>query len=133
LNKEIIDCIRAEKEKELQARKEKEEKIALIKEFFKDLPEEGGEYRVYLVDRIETKKRDHWYSKSWTYFKSVYKEYWCHDLNAEWVDISRSKIEKGSSHYGFNIDRWTDNQVNVFYEHLDWFEKELGREYCRKA
>jgi hypothetical protein len=132
LNKEIVDCIRAEKEKEALARKEKEEKIALIKEFFKDLPGEG-EYRVYLVDRIETKKRNHWYSKSWTYFKSIYKEYWGRDLNAEWVDISRSKIEKGYSHYGINMDKWTDDQVNVFYEHLDWFEQELAKEYCRKA
>ena len=133
MNKEIIDCIKAEKEKETLLRKEKEAKIQTIKDFFKDLP--GGLYHIRLVDYIETEKKSHWYSKPYKYDKTVYKEWWGKSIGAYWVDIKVERsvnIEKGYTHiHGTDIERWSDDEVNIFSEHLDWFEQELGKEYCK--
>ena len=133
MNKEIIDCIKAEKEKEIVKRKEKEAKIQKIKDFFDELP--AGTYRIPITDRIEKKVRDYWYSKPWSYAKYIPKEPWCKNINAEWIEIKKHRdinIDKGRTRYPLNIERWSDDVINIFYEHLDWFEKELGRQYCKK-
>jgi hypothetical protein len=132
MNKEIIDCIRAEKEKELQARKEKEEKIQKIKEFFKDLPE--GTYRIATTIPIEEKIREHWYSRrSHIYTNYKRKEPWL-SPSIDHITIKiddKVKISEGVGNHEFEISRWDYNVIKTFYEHLNWFEKELGKEYCK--
>ncbi len=134
MNKEIIDCIKAEKEKEAAAKKEKEEKIQKIKDFFKDLPR--GKYRIATTIPVEEKVREHWYSKPYTYTNYKRKEPWLFQYDDHvTIDITGDNIiiAEGVGAHDLDISRWDHDMVETFYKHLDWFEQELGKEYCRKA
>ena len=98
MNKEIIDCIRAEKDREAAAKKEKEELIQKIYDFFKDLPE--GTYGVKLLKTITYKviKKNPIFSKQWwaepVYYedkeKEEFKESWISKLG-DWYSIDIQK------------------------------------------
>ena len=151
MNKEIVDCIKAEKEKEALLRKEKEEKIQKIKDFFIDLPE--GEYNLRLVYTVIVKKlidnptflnKIGW-SQRELYTdeeKEEYKEKWMADLHCHTIEIHRIPNDLYIRKSAYNdiyvwgrsreMDNWSDDIIQVFSEHLDWFEKEIGRQYCKK-
>lgn len=140
MNKDIVNCIRAEKDKEAEAKREKERLIEEIKNFFKDLPD--GSYIIELTKSIEKQKKDHWYSRPRTSYEHIAKEKWLEDIPTDTLQIiiitnmnNDKKVEiKG---YVWNhvqsINSWSLEAIQLFYEHLDWFEQELGKKYCRKA
>ena len=131
MNKDIVDCIQAQRDKEIQKIKEKDELIKKIYDFFDDLP--TGNYHIDLVNRVEAKRKDHWYSKPYEYAKYIKKEPWV-TFN-DYITIEKSdktKIKSGTGHFDWEISRWSIDEVQLFYDHLDWFEQELGKEYCNK-
>ena len=151
MNKDIVNCIKAEKDKETAAKKEKEEKIQKIKDFFKDLPE--GTYTIKLTHVVTVKKlvKNPILSKNWWKDREFYeeeqkielKEHWIAALGYELYSIDIQKIDdkvfiRKNEYYDYllstddkEISNWHDYQIQLFYEHLDWFEKELGKEYCK--
>lgn len=149
MNKDIIDCIKAEKEKETETKKRNEELVKKIKEFFMDLPE--GNYTVKLTYNTTVKQLTKnpelgWFKKPNFYkdiIKEELKELWIAGLGGNWHSVIIQKIDdkifilKGE-YYDYlesglkkEISNWPDHKVQVFYEHLDWFEQELKKEYCK--
>lgn len=151
MNKEIVDCIKAEKDKEIQKRKEKKEIIQKIYDFFSDLPE--GKYTVRLLKTVTYKqiKKNPIFSKQWwaepVYYEDItkeeFKEPWMAELGGHSITIEKIDDKvfiRRNEYYDYmlpskekEISNWPDDKIQVFYEHLDWFEQELAKEYCKEG
>lgn len=150
MNKEVIDCIQADIDRKNKEKQEKEELIAKIYDFFKDLPEGTFVIKTTMIVYYRVLKNNPMFSKEWfkdsTYFDSEQKEKLKEPWLGELGDVHSIEIKKindkvfvrrnryhdymlHSEHK--EISNWPQNAIQLFYEHLDWFENELKEQYCK--